>query len=123
MRIEDIATSYGISKAHLLKSSRQLGQLGYLTTLRGRSGGVKLALPPEKIALGEVLREIEDTSEFVECFKPATNTCPLAGECKLTGLFHQGIEAFFSSMDGITIADLVSDGRRLRDRLPALELL
>lgn len=121
VRIEDIATAYGISKAHLLKSSRQLGQLGFLTTLRGRSGGVKLALPPEKIGLGAVLREIEDTGEFVECFNLETNTCPLAGECKLTAQFRRGVEAFFAALDDVTLADLVADGKRLRERLTLLD--
>lgn len=122
MRIEDVANAYGISKAHLLKSSRQLGQLGYLTTLRGRSGGVRLARAPEKIGLGAVLRQIEGTGDFVECFNSDTNTCPLAGECKLTGLFRKGIEAFFSVLDDITLADLVADGKRLSDQFEILKL-
>lgn len=122
VRIEDVATSFGISRAHLLKAARQLGQLGYLATLRGRSGGVKLATEPENICIGEVVRQIEDTGEFVECFNRETNSCPLAGECKLTGLFRRGVEAFFRELDGVNLRDLVGDGNRLKDRLPALEL-
>lgn len=122
VRVEDVAVAFGISKAHLLKSARQLGQLGYLNTIRGRSGGVQLGMAPERIRIGAVVRDLEGDSEVVECFNPATNTCPLAGECRLTGLFHQSLEAFFAELDKVTLWDLVRDGDRLRERLPVLEL-
>ena len=122
VRVEDVATAFGISKAHLLKSARQLGQLGYLNTIRGRSGGVELGMAPERISIGAVVRDLEGDSEVVECFNPATNTCPLAGECRLTGLFHRSLDAFFAELDAVTLYDLVRDGERLRNRLPVLEL-
>ncbi len=122
VRIEDIANAFGISKAHLLKSARQMGQLGYLRTFRGRSGGVQLGMAPERIVIGEVVRTLEGSSEVVECFNPVTNTCPLIGECKLTGLFRQGLEAFFKELDTVTLADITRDSRALRDRLPLLEV-
>jgi Rrf2 family nitric oxide-sensitive transcriptional repressor len=122
VRIEDIATAFGISKAHLLKSARQLGQLGYLKTIRGRSGGVQLGMAAERIVIGEVVRALEGASEVVECFNPATNTCPLIGECKLTGLFHRGLEAFFSELDQVTLADVTRNAETLRNRLPVLAL-
>ncbi len=122
VRIEDIANAFGISKAHLLKSARQLGQLGYLNTIRGRSGGVELGMAPERISIGAVVRALEGDSEVVECFNPSTNTCPLIGECKLTGLFHTGLEAFFQELDKVTLAEITKDPDALRDRLPVLEL-
>jgi Rrf2 family nitric oxide-sensitive transcriptional repressor len=123
VRIEDIANAFGISKAHLLKSARQMGQLGYLKTIRGRSGGVQLGMAAERISIGEVVRALEGNSEVVECFNPATNTCPLIGECKMTALFHRGLEAFFSELDRVTLADITKNPEALRDRLPVLELV
>ncbi len=123
VRIEDIARAFGISKAHLLKSARQMGQLGYLRTIRGRSGGVQLGMAAEQIIIGEVVRALEGASEVVECFNPATNTCPLIGECKLTGLFRQGLEAFFRELDKVTLADVTQEPEALRNRLPLLELV
>src|SRR6056300_1661323 len=122
VRIEDIAVAFGISKAHLLKSARQLGQLGYLQTIRGRAGGVKLGMPAEDIDIGAVVRALEGASEVVECFNPNTNSCPLIGECQLTGLFKRGLEAFFSALDNVTLADVTRDPETLRNRLPVLEL-
>ena len=122
VRIEDIANAFGISKAHLLKSARQLGHMGYLNTIRGRSGGVQLGMAPERIVIGAVVRALEGDSEVVECFNPNTNTCPLIGECKLTGLFHRGLEAFLAELDKVTLADITREGDALRDRLPTLTL-
>jgi Rrf2 family nitric oxide-sensitive transcriptional repressor len=120
VRIQDIAETFGISRAHLLKAVRQMGQLGYLATHRGRSGGIRLGRAPGAISVGEVVRALEDQSEFVECFNAQSNTCPIAGACKLTGLFRQGLEAFYRELDPVTIADLVGDGSALAERLPGI---
>jgi len=120
VRMEDIASAFGISKAHLLKSARQLGKLGYLKTTRGRTGGVQLGMAPERINIGAVVRALEGDSEVVECFNPSTNTCPLIGECQLTGIFHRGLEAFLAELDKVTLADVTHDSEALRQRLPSL---
>jgi Rrf2 family nitric oxide-sensitive transcriptional repressor len=77
--IAEVARDFAISRAHLLKAARRLGQLGYLQTTRGRSGGVQLAMAPQEISVGEVVRALENADDFVECFNPETNTCRLAG--------------------------------------------
>jgi Rrf2 family transcriptional regulator, nitric oxide-sensitive transcriptional repressor len=121
--IADIARAFDISKAHLLKAARRLGQLGYLETTRGRGGGVKLAMAPRDISVGEVVRAMETSDDFVECFNAATNTCRLAGTCRLTGLLHAALEAFYRELDRSTLADLVGSEPRLRRQLiDALEI-
>ncbi|HAM76851.1 MAG TPA: transcriptional regulator [Alcanivorax sp.] len=122
VRIADIAAAFAISRAHLLKSARHLGQLGYLSTMRGRHGGVQLGMDPKRISVGKVVRELEDSGDFVECFNPATNSCPLAGACNLSGLFRRGVEAFYRELDDTSLADIVGDGAMLRARLPLLQL-
>jgi Rrf2 family nitric oxide-sensitive transcriptional repressor len=120
--IPEIATAFDLSRAHLLKSARHLGQLGYLHTVRGRNGGIELAQPPERISVGEAIRALEDTGDFVECFNPARNQCRIAGTCKLTGLLRRGLEGFYRELDGSTLADLVSDEVALRERLALVEV-
>jgi Rrf2 family nitric oxide-sensitive transcriptional repressor len=44
---------------------------------------------------------------FAECFDAATNTCPLIGRCRFRAVLESALEAFFSAMDEITLADLV----------------
>jgi Rrf2 family nitric oxide-sensitive transcriptional repressor len=115
--IPEVAAAYDISRAHLLKSARHLGQLGYLRTVRGRNGGIALARAPEAISIGNAVRDLEDTGDFVECFNPARNRCRIAGTCKLTGLLQRGLEGFYRELDGSTLADLVADETALRNRL------
>lgn len=117
VRMEDVADAYGISKAHLMKAARQLGQLGYLENHRGRSGGVRLAMPPGKIVIGEVVRHTDGDMDLVECFNTTTNTCPIIGACKLTALFRSGLRAFLAELDKVTLEDMVSDRRKLLGRL------
>ena len=78
VRVQDIADAYGISKAHLLKAVRQLGQLGYLENVRGRNGGVRLSRPADEIIIGDVAQKLEHDDVFVECFNTSTNTCPIS---------------------------------------------
>lgn len=115
----DIARDFAISRAHLLKAARRLGQLGYLHTTRGRSGGVQLAMEPQEISVGEVVRALETADDFVECFNAETNTCRLAGSCRLTGLLRRGLEAFYRELDKQTLADLVGKDQTLRGELIA----
>lgn len=121
VRMEDVSKAYGISRAHLMKASRQLGQLGYLENVRGRSGGVRLGRAPEDIVVGEVVRHTEGDLELVECFNADSNTCPLIGVCKLSALFRAGLNAFFAELDKVTLADMIANGPILIDRLMANE--
>ena len=68
--IEEIAKSYGISKNHLMKVAHQLGVAGYVDTVRGRHGGLRLAKPAKAIGLGEVVRHTEPDMAIVMCFEP-----------------------------------------------------
>lgn len=119
VRVEDIASAYGISRPHLLKAARHLGQLGYLRTLRGRTGGVQLERQAEDIIIGEVVRQTEFCGDFVECFNPASNTCPLIGLCRLSQLFRCALDAFFQELDKVTLSDMVASGSELLVRLHA----
>jgi len=118
-RVKDIADAYNISKAHLVKCVHQLGQWGYLDNYRGRNGGFKLAKLPGEISVGEILRKTEDGFDLVECFVPATSTCPLTGLCDLSLTFKRALKAFLDVVDEVTVEDLIA-GRR--DLIEALNL-
>lgn len=66
--ISDIANSYNISRSHLTKIIHQLGQLGYIDSVRGKNGGIRLACPPKDINLGVLIKQIEPDFNLVECF-------------------------------------------------------
>lgn len=73
--IAEVANSYGISKTHLMKVAHQLGQAGYVGTIRGRGGGLRLAMPVERINLGQVVRHTEPDMAVVACLNPVDALC------------------------------------------------
>ncbi|HXS05574.1 MAG TPA: Rrf2 family transcriptional regulator [Rhizomicrobium sp.] len=118
--IQEVADAYGISKNHLTKVAFDLGRAGFLETVRGRGGGLKLARKPEEIGLGDVLRVTEAHSVLVECFNPMTNSCAISGPCRLKGVLGRALKAYFTVLDEYTIADLTGKNPALsRLLLPA----
>jgi Rrf2 family nitric oxide-sensitive transcriptional repressor len=114
--IEEIAEAYGISKAHLMKIVHQLGLAGYVETVRGRGGGLRLARAPESIRIGEVVRHTE-TMPLVECFDPKTSHCRIEPACDLRAALKDALGAFLRALDGYTLADLVVRRRQPLARL------
>jgi len=104
--IQEVADAYGISKNHLMKVAFELGRKGFLETVRGRGGGLRLARPPEKIGVGEVVRAMEEDFTMVECFDPKANQCVITGPCRLRGALSRALKAYFAVLDEYTLADL-----------------
>lgn len=107
-RTSEIANAYGISENHLTKVAQQLAADGYIVTLRGRGGGLRLARAPEDIVIGEVVRKMEVSLRLAECFCPKTNTCPIAPACRFRHALERALAAFFLVLDGYTLGDLVA---------------
>lgn len=112
--ITEISRSYGISRNHLVKVVHQLGVLGYLDNLRGRAGGLALAMPPDKINIGEVVRQTEPNFRLVECFDMKTNTCPIAPICALKGALYEAQKQFLGVLDRYTLADVLGNAGDLK---------
>lgn len=115
--IAETASRYDISKNHLMKVAHQLGQQGYIETIRGRSGGLRLAKPPKDIILGHVVRHMEQASVLVECFPGGKGGCLITKECRLKSVLHEAQAAFFNCLDTYTLADLVGDNSGLEQLL------
>lgn len=115
--VDDVARAHRISKAHLVKVAGELARRGYIETIRGRRGGMRLARRAEEITVGEIIRWTEAPLELVECFNPETNTCPLLGLCHLSRGLHRALRAFLSVLDDMTIADIALNRTTLLDRL------
>lgn len=118
--VQEVADAYGISKNHLMKIVHQLGQHGFVKTVRGRNGGIRLARAAAKIGLGQVVRITEEDFTMVECFDAATNMCAITRSCRLRGVLHTALEAFFAVLDEYTLADLANPHSALaRTLIPA----
>ena len=91
--IEETAELYGLSRAHLMKVANQLTRAGFLKATRGRNGGLSLAMKPEKIGLGDVVRSTEPDFALVECFESG-NQCLITPRCRLRGVLQEAMDAF-----------------------------
>jgi Rrf2 family transcriptional regulator, nitric oxide-sensitive transcriptional repressor len=105
--ISDIASAFDISHAHLMKVTHVLGKTGWVETVRGRNGGMRLAIDPRKLKLGEVVRTLEEDFALVECFGP-NNRCVLSGGCGLEAALDLAMKNFFRELDRYSLADLVN---------------
>ncbi len=104
--IEAASRSFGVSRTHLNKVANTLTRGGFLTAIRGRSGGLVLARPAETIRIGDVVRLTEPDFAVVECFATG-NQCVLTRACKLSGMLGEAIASFLSTLDRYTLADIV----------------
>lgn len=117
--VSDVARGYGISRNHLMKVVGALSVAGFVETLRGKGGGIRLARSPHLISLGEVVRATERDFTLVGCFDPAGPGCRIESACRLSGVLREALDRFFDVLDGYTLADLMVRRAALRNLLVA----
>ena len=105
VNIGTIAETYNISKSHLMKVVTSLVKGGFLVSVRGKGGGLRLADVPEKINIGAVVRHLEPI-QVVECMGD-NNECLITPSCRLTGIITGAIKAFFNHLDQYSLQDLL----------------
>ena len=115
--VGELAEKYEISRNHLTKVIHYLGQQGYVETLRGKGGGIRLATPAEKINLGQLIRDTEKNSFLAECFNKESCHCKILPACRLTGILREAQEAFYQVLGQYTIADLIVNAAKLDNLL------
>jgi len=101
--IGEIARAYGISQNHLMKVVNDLANAGYITSVRGRFGGIRLGRAADGINVGAVVRHTEEGFDLVDC-----GSCVIAPACGLTGALREALGAFMAVLDGYTLADLLA---------------
>ena len=106
-KIDEIARAYGISRNHLMKVAQRLSIHGFISSQRGRGGGLKLAGDPRDINIGSVVRAMEKTDEFVECQLGSGNQCIVTPICELKHILGGAVEAFLTHLDQYTLADMM----------------
>ena len=116
--IAEIARAHAISENHLMKVVQQLARAGYVESLRGKGGGIRLAREPGAIGLGEVIRQSETDFALAECLGDGC-TCRIQAPCRLKGILHEALAALFLVLDGYTLADLLDDPEALNQAVGA----
>ena len=104
--IAEVAQAHGISEAHLMKITHLLGLQGWIETVRGKGGGMRLAREPSAYQVGDLIRELEQQGPLIDCREPP---CALDGACRLAGVLAQTLAAFYDALNAYTLADLVRD--------------
>jgi Rrf2 family nitric oxide-sensitive transcriptional repressor len=115
--ISEVAKSYAISKNHLMKVAHELGVSGFVETVRGRGGGLRLAKPMQEIGLGEIVRSTEPDMALVPCFKPISAPCAIQPHCVLQKALARANAAFLAVLDEYSLGDLVKPRTQLRTLL------
>ena len=116
--IEEISRGYGISKNHLVKIVHELSKAGYVQSVRGKGGGIRLGMDAAEISIGQLVRKMEFDFQVAECFNPLTCNCCIAGVCRLTASLRDALDAFLETLDRQCLADLLVPERELRKILP-----
>lgn len=107
--IDEISRTYDVSRNNVNKIVHQLGKEGVINTKRGKGGGLSLGKHPADINIGDMVIKLENTLSVVECVKPA---CRILPACKLKGMMQQATNAFISSLQRYTLADLLRDEKQ-----------
>lgn len=105
--VKEIADYYGISRNHLVKVVHKLAQLGYVSSTKGKGGGIKLAHKPESLKLGDLVLQLEPNMHLVECFNKEGNTCRITQMCQLKHYLAEANAVFIQSLNKHTLADAV----------------
>jgi Rrf2 family transcriptional regulator, nitric oxide-sensitive transcriptional repressor len=129
--ISDVARAFDISENHLTKVVHLLGRSGFLANVRGRGGGLELAMAARDINVADVVRKAEGEYGPAECFDADAPSCLIADACRLRGVLHEAMEAFYRVLGQYTLQDLVQQraplakilfgpvrGQRMADRGP-----
>ncbi|WP_244815865.1 Rrf2 family transcriptional regulator [Caballeronia sp. Lep1P3] len=113
--IQEISDAYGISKNHLMKIVQQLGELGWVETVRGRRGGLRLATGSRELTIGDIVRETEGDFAIVGCFEKRAvhRHCVIEPACRLRGVLDAARDAFLAELDRHTIGELSEPANEL----------
>jgi len=115
--VGEIARAHRIPEGHVRKITNLLAREGFLASVRGRTGGYRLASPAERIVLGRVVRATESDLRLVECFDPSSELCRLEPGCVLRAVLVEALDAFLAVLDRTTLAEIVAERRRLAELL------
>ncbi|MER7486637.1 Rrf2 family transcriptional regulator [Streptomyces sp. NPDC126497] len=105
----DVAAAMDVPYTHAAKVVAELQRMGLLTARRGRGGGLALTEEGRTASVGALVRSFEGEGDVVDCEGTASSSpCPLSPACRLRGALRRAQEAFFASLDPVTVADIVA---------------
>lgn len=115
--IQEVAERHSVSRNHLMKVTQHLARGGFLTSVRGNGGGIRLQRAANEIGVGEVIRTTEDDFRLVECFERGRSSCTLLSACRLKGVLGEALAAYLGVLDSYTLQDLTEPNHPMRQAL------
>jgi Rrf2 family transcriptional regulator, nitric oxide-sensitive transcriptional repressor len=111
--ITKVTDIYDVSRNHMVKVINRLGNLGYIETVRGKNGGIRLGMPAGEIVIGDVVRAIEPL-QIVNC---SPDFCHITPACRLKDIIVDAKSAFLAEFDKYTLLSLVESNPPLQNLL------
>lgn len=106
--IAEIAKAFGISKNHLMKVSKDLVAAGFVLSIPGKLGGLRLSRDPSTLSIGRIVRQMEHRFELVECLGTQSRCC-IQPACRLKGMLELARDRFLEALDPYTLADVLEN--------------
>ncbi len=106
VQIGEISKRQDISVKYLEQLIRPLKQADLVTSVRGPKGGHLLAVKPDEITLGQIVRLFEGQSDLVECVSNPEK-CSMSDDCQVRLAWRDATRVLYEKLDSTTIADLV----------------
>lgn len=103
--VAEVAAQFMIPRNHLVKVAGLLAKHGYITALRGRTGGISLAQDPAHIRIGTVVRLLESRDEVISC---ENLECGLNRGCGFRGALKNALNTFYESLNQYSLADITT---------------
>ena len=105
--VEQLAITLNVSEHQLKKVIHKLAKTDYVTSIKGRMGGLKLGVSPREINLGKVLMITEDNLNIVECLNKDCVCEFMNSECKLKNIVQSSLNRFIEEFSNYTLEDIL----------------
>lgn len=110
--VAEISEYYSISHNHLAKIVQELTRHGFVTTIRGKYGGIQLGRDTNEISVGDVIRKMEPNFDIVECFDRTNDVCTIDKTCRLRSVFRRSVNNFLRELDGVSLTNILKPDLR-----------
>ncbi|WP_326699757.1 Rrf2 family transcriptional regulator [Streptomyces sp. NBC_01754] len=102
----EVAATMQVPYTHAAKVVARLQHLGLIDARRGRGGGLSMTATGRSASIGGLVRQLEGPGEVVDC--EGDTPCPLRSACRLRSALREAEDAFYASLDPLTVGDLTS---------------
>jgi Rrf2 family nitric oxide-sensitive transcriptional repressor len=112
--VKEISEKLSLSRNHLVKIVHNLVRLNYVDSTKGKGGGIRLAISPEKIKISKLILELEPNFNLVECFDKERNSCQIVTICGLKNILNEALNSFLKILENYSLADTIMNTTKLK---------